>query len=127
MRVWNAIRNFLSKLGSLTLWQSIKAFAIAAAVLVVLAFGGLLAASVWPNANGPLAEPVQDIVYLDQGWGPGGDSPARQAYYYTPQGTAIKGMRYSWFVNLERPWSSQRFADPEHMRGFGFLVDPKAS
>ena len=81
----------------------------------------------WPNSKVPLIEPVQDIVYLDQGWGKGSDAPERQTFYYTPQGTSIKGMRYSWFVNLERPWGEKRFADPDHMREFGFLVDLKPS
>src|SRR5947209_15986128 len=118
MRVWNAIR----RVGSVTLWQLVKGFVLAAVVLLVLLAGGLLAASLWPNSKVPLVEPVQEIVYLDQGWGSGQNAPARQAYYYTPQGTTIKGMRYSWFVNLERPWSAERFADPNHMRGYGFLV-----
>jgi len=121
------MRAFLRAVGAITLWQLIKVLALVAVLLVVLLFGGLFAASIWPNSKVPLSEPVQDIVYLDQGWGPKRDSPLRQTYYYTPQGTTIKGMRYSWFVNLERPWSSQRFADPERMREYGFLVDLQPS
>jgi hypothetical protein len=33
-------------------------------------------------------------------------------------------VRYSWFVNLEKPLSHERFADPDHMRRWRFLVDP---
>ena len=127
MRVWDAIRTFLRRLGGVTLWQLAKGCALAAVALVLLLFGGLFVMSVWPNSKVPLMEPVQDIVYLDQGWGPGRDAPARQTYYYTPQGTSIKGMRYSWFVNLERPWGAKRFADPDHMREYGFIVDLKPS
>jgi hypothetical protein len=123
----NALRNFLRRFGSITLWQLVKAAAIAAVALVLILFVGLFAASLLPNSKVPLIEPVQDIVYLDQGWGTGLDASARQTFYYTPQGTSIKGMRYSWFVNLERPWSDKRFADPDHMRELGFLVDLKPS
>lgn len=33
-------------------------------------------------------------------------------------------MRYSWFVHLEMPWGRDRFADPDHLRRYGFIVDP---
>ena len=127
MQVWNAIGNFFRRLWGITLGQLIKVLAIAAVALILLLFVGLAAASLWPNSKVPLREPVHEIVYLDQGWGQGRDARERQAYYYTPQGTTIKGLRYSWFVNLERPWGSQRFADPDHMREYGFLVDLKPS
>src|ERR1041385_1748233 len=108
MRVLEAIGGFLRRLGGVTLWQLVKGLAVAAVALGVLLFGALFAASVWPNSKVPLLEPVADIVYLDQGWGRGVNARDRQAYYYTPQGTTIKGMRYSWFVNLERPFGSKR-------------------
>jgi hypothetical protein len=119
MRVWNAIRSFLHRLGGVTLWQLAKVCTFAAVALVLLLFAGLFAASVWPNSKVPLTEPVQEVVYLNQGW----SEPARQAFYYTPQGTTIKGLRYIWLVHLERPWGAARFADPDRMRGYGFLVD----
>ena len=103
MRVWNAIGNFFRRLWGITLGQLIKVLAIAAVALILLLFVGLAAASLWPNSKVPLRESVHEIVYLDQGWGQGQDARERQAYYYTPQGTTIKGLRYSWFVNLERP------------------------
>ncbi|HXM43674.1 MAG TPA: di-heme-cytochrome C peroxidase [Bryobacteraceae bacterium] len=127
MRILDAIRTFPRRLGGITLWQLVKGLALAAVALVLFLFGGLLAASFWPNSKVPLREPVHDIVYLDQGWGQGRDAPSRQTFYYTPQGTSIKGLRYSWFVNLERPWSAKRFADPDHMREYGFLVDLQPS
>jgi hypothetical protein len=69
-------------------------------------------------------EPVDDVRYLDQGWGATREAPLRQGYYYTPQGTTVKNLRYSWFVHLERPWGYDRFAEPDHLRRLGFIVDP---
>ena len=63
MQVWNAIR----AVGAITLWQILKGLIVAAAALVVLLFGALVAVSLWPNSKAPLVEPVQDIVYLNQG------------------------------------------------------------
>jgi hypothetical protein len=68
-------------------------------------------------------EEVSETINLDQGWGTDFNSPARQTYYYTGQGAGVKGMRYSWFVNLENPWGKTRFADPNNMRTYGFIVD----
>ena len=68
-------------------------------------------------------EHVDEVIYPDQGWGAGVQAAARQLYYYTPQGAGVKDMRYSWFVNLEMPIGHQRFADPEVLRRYGFLVD----
>jgi len=68
-------------------------------------------------------EPVSEVVNLDQGWGADLRSPAREAYYYTGQGAGVSGLRYSWFVNLENPWGKTRFADPDNMRTYGFIVD----
>ncbi len=63
---------------------------------------------------------VDEIVYVDQGWSPG----ERLVFYYTPQGTQLYGLRYSWFINLNRPFSEERFADPNYLAKLGFLVDP---
>ena len=35
----------------------------------------------------------------------------------------MKGLPYSWFVNLEVPLGKTRFASPERMNAYGFLVD----
>jgi cytochrome c5 len=59
------------------------------------------------------------IVYLDQGW----TEHDRQSYYRTPQGMELLGMRYQWLLALERPVGSQRFAAPDHLAQFGFLID----
>src|SRR5271170_6863319 len=77
----------------------------------------------YPRHPLPKEEPVSKIVYLDQGWGTDLENQYRERYYYTPQGTNVKGLRYEWFVNLEQPRNRKRFADPENMRAFGFLVD----
>jgi hypothetical protein len=44
---------------------------------------------------------------------------------FHPQGTQVKGLHYDWFTALELPFSDQRFAAPEYLARFGFLVDPK--
>ncbi len=72
------------------------------------------------NPNLPHYRPPSTLHYLDQ-W----SEEARQTYYYTPQGTQIKGLRYDWFTALEMPLSREPFAAPEHLARFGFLVDPK--
>lgn len=71
------------------------------------------------NPRLPAYEPAQQVHYLNQ-WSPA----QRQIYYYTPQGTQVKGLRYQWFSALELPFSTQPFAAPEYLARFGFLVDP---
>ena len=107
---------------------------VGAIVVLGLAATGLFAWFVyWPVHSIPALEPVNEYVWLDQGWGTGQDSALRQRYYYTAQGTSIPqgasagAVRYDWFVNLELPLSSERFAAPEHLRRYRFLVDPAPS
>lgn len=71
------------------------------------------------NPKLPVYTPVEQVNYLEQ-W----DAADRQTYYFTPQGTQVKGLRYNWFTALELPFSEQRFATPEYLARFGFLVDP---
>src|SRR6188508_3613359 len=104
------------------------------ATVVLAAATGLFAWFVWwPVHTIPALEPVNEYVWLDQGWGTGQDAALRQRYYYTPQGTSVPqgasagAVRYDWFVNLELPLSRERFASPEHMRKYRFLVDPEPS
>jgi len=73
----------------------------------------------------PEAVPIDAYVYLDQGWGATRDAAERETYYYTPQGTTLKGLRYDWLVHLEMPVGRRRLADPDAMRGMGFIVDPE--
>ncbi|MCY1338322.1 hypothetical protein D9M68_205250 [compost metagenome] len=72
------------------------------------------------NPNLPAYAQPSELRYLDQ-W----SSEARQAYYYTPQGTQVKGLRYDWFVALELPFSRDRLASPDYLARFGFLVDAR--
>lgn len=105
--------------------------------LVVFALALLFAAYyvlvVYPAGHIPALEQVDGTVYLDQGWGTTQDSPQRQAYYYTPQGTSmpqgalVTPLRYRWFTALEMPLSTQAFAAPEHLMRYRFIVDPKPS
>lgn len=71
------------------------------------------------NPRLPVYTPAQQVHYLDQ-W----SAAERQTYYFTPQGTQVKGLRYDWFTALELPFSQQRFASPDYLARFGFLVDP---
>jgi hypothetical protein len=107
---------------------------LAVGALAVIAAAALFGWFVlWPVHTIPALEPVDEYVWLDQGWGAGQDAALRQRYYYTPQGTSMPqgasagALRYSWFVNLELPLSYERFADPAHMRKYRFLVDPEPS
>ena len=107
---------------------------VGAIVALGLAATGLFAWFVyWPVHTIPALEPVDEYVWLDQGWGTGQDSALRQRYYYTAQGTSVPqgasagAVRYNWFVNLELPMSRERFAAPEHLRRYRFVVDPAPS
>ena len=107
---------------------------VGAIVVLGVAATGLFAWFVyWPVHTIPALEPVNEYVWLDQGWGSGQDSALRQRYYYTAQGTSVPqgasagAVRYDWFVNLELPLSRERFAAPEHLRRYRFLVDPAPS
>jgi hypothetical protein len=71
------------------------------------------------NPRLPAYGPAKQLHYLEQ-W----SAADRQTYYFTPQGTQVKGLRYDWFGALELPFSEQRFAAPEYLARFGFLVDP---
>ncbi|WP_217705735.1 di-heme-cytochrome C peroxidase [Peristeroidobacter soli] len=108
-------------------------------VLALLLIGGVAAVAgflwfvLWPVHTIPALEPVDEYVWLDQHWGEGQNTEQRQTYYYTAQGTSMPqgastgAMRYDWFVHLELPFSSERFANPDHMRKYRFLVDPAPS
>jgi mono/diheme cytochrome c family protein len=100
---------------------------VAAFLLIVIAAAVLLGGSYYKREaarNIPAYEPVNEVRYLDQGWGPSRESASREAYYYTPQGAPLHDIRYSWFLNLERPFRSDRIADPDYLRSLNFIVDP---
>ncbi|MBB2496217.1 di-heme-cytochrome C peroxidase [Aquipseudomonas ullengensis] len=72
------------------------------------------------NPNLPTRSQLDQVTYLDQ-W----NAQDRQTYYYTPQGTLVKGLRYEWFTALEQPFSKEKFASLDYLARFGFLVDPQ--
>ncbi|WP_248796862.1 di-heme-cytochrome C peroxidase [Pseudomonas sp. MWU13-2105] len=90
---------------------------LAAFLLICLGIAVILYYVVNPKL--PTYVPAQ-VRYLEQ-W----SEADRQTYYYTPQGTQVKGLRYDWFTALELPFSEQRFAEPAYLARFGFLSDPK--
>jgi mono/diheme cytochrome c family protein len=88
------------------------------AVLLVLGLAVVLYFVANPKL--PTESPARQVHYLDQ-W----SDADRQVFYFTPQGTEVKGLRYDWFRALELPFSTQRFAAPEYLARFGFLIDPE--
>lgn len=86
---------------------------------VLLGLGLAVALYYVANPKLPAWSPVQQVHYLEQ-W----SASDRETYYFTPQGTQVKGLRYDWFKALELPFSQQRFAAPEYLARFGFLIDP---
>lgn len=99
----------------------------AAAVCVAVFAVYLVAGTIYRHRaarNLPAYEHVDQVRYLNQGWGLDQQSPQRELFYYTGQGTQMHGVRYRWFVSLEQPFSKTRLADPDHMRSLNFVVDP---
>lgn len=125
------LRRGLNAVLGVTLGRLLKWALIAAAVVAVVAVVAFIVFVVYPAHSIPSYERVDEYVYLDQGWGAQADTPDRQAYYYTPQGTSmpqgslITPLRYNWFVNLEMPLDEHRFAEPEHLQRYRFIVDPQ--
>ena len=91
-------------------------------LLILIALSLMLAVVLYYTLNPKLPDyvPVEQVHYQEQ-W----SEADRQTYYFTPQGTQVKGLHYDWFTALELPFSDTRFATPEHLARFGFLVDPK--
>ena len=125
------LRRLLDAFFGITLGRLLKWAAVLALLAGILALIGFVIFVVLPTKSIPAYERVDDYAYLDQGWGTSADTPDRQAYYYTPQGTSmpqgafITPLRYAWFVNLEMPLDARRFAEPEHMQRYRFIVDPQ--
>ncbi|WP_448569621.1 di-heme-cytochrome C peroxidase [Thalassotalea ganghwensis] len=103
----------------------LKKTAVIISALLLLLVLAVLFAIHYTSTLIPDYVPTDKTVYLDQGWGTEADSPARQTYYYTPQGTSLKGMEYNWLAHLEMPWGKDKFAKPEHLKAYGFIVDDK--
>jgi cytochrome c5 len=129
----NNIKALWKWMTGLTLGRLIKYALWVFGVSALLVFAGFALYVLLPAHSIPEYEPVDEFVYLDQGWGAARDSEPRQTYYYTPQGTSMPqgavdtALRYDWFIHLEMPFGETRFAAPEHMRAYRFIVDPAAS
>lgn len=121
-----SLRRRVGNISLRTLVRATLALVLLALVLIAALSIGTM---VYLHRGGALlpAEPYDRVEYPDQGWGTGLTAASRQTYYYTPQGASLREMRYSWFVNLEMPWGKQRFADPELLRRYGFLVDAETA
>ena len=93
--------------------------------VVCLVFLGIAILVLYPGTQRPNFQAVDQQIYLSEGrgWSGGYEAPLRQLFYYTPQGTTVKGLPYSWFVNLEVPLGKPKFASPDRMNAYGFLVD----
>ena len=117
--VWRWLVALLRWTGNLRFATALKLLAALAVAAIILLAGTLFIVVNYPATKIPVHDPVDSIVFLDQGW----TSKQRQDYYYTPQGTSLRQLRYSWFVNLEIAWGRGRFADPDNMRALGFLAD----
>ena len=87
-------------------------------LLILAALGLLLAVVLYYTLNPKLPDyvPVEQVHYQDQ-W----SAADRQTYYFTPQGTQVKGLHYDWFTALELPFSEQTFC---HARLPGALRFP---
>lgn len=90
-------------------------------LVILLALIGLAVVLYYiANPNLPTYQQPNDLHYLDQ-W----SEEQRQTYYYTPQGTTVKGLRYDWISALEMPFGTEKFARLDYLARFGFLTDPK--
>ena len=108
-----------------TLRGMVRFLLFAALALVCVVFLGIALLVLYPGTQRPNYAGVDQHVYLSEGrgWSGGVEEPLRQLFYYTPQGTTVKGLPYSWFVNLEVPLGTTRFTTPARMNSYGFLVD----
>lgn len=122
-RVWSWVARPFRRLGRITLATLARVFVLM--TLGLLLVTALVAATLifYPHSMIADRKGPDELRFLDQGW----SAKDRELYYYTPQGTSLKGLRYRWFVSLEVPSSRQLFIDPNHLRAYGFLVDPAPS
>ena len=87
-------------------------------LLAVLAVGVGLYFVAYPNL--PEYEAPEALHYLEQ-W----DATQRQTYYYTPQGTQVKGLEYDWFRALELPFSRVSSPRPTTLPASTFWSIPR--
>ena len=102
-------------------WRRTAVIFLATLTVVIISFSALM---IWvESAIDPAPAPDRIVYQAEQGWGESPSSYWRNVFYHTPQGSFVKGIRYDWIEQLERPWSTRRFAEPEYMRAYGFIVD----
>ncbi len=65
--------------------------------------------------NDPLGEPVEKVVYLDQGW----TAAQSLKFYFTSQGSQI--IPYDWFLALEQSDSQTPFRDNQNILRYRYL------
>ena len=123
-RVARAFPRALKWADEITLGRIIRVVVMSLVAIVGVGIVGLFVLVHYPATQVPPTETIDAYRYLDQGWGPNRDAADRQTYYYSPQGTSIRNLRYSWFAHLEKPWGKERLADPNYLRAMGFIVDP---
>jgi hypothetical protein len=111
--------------GTFTLRGMVRFLLVTVVAVVCLVFAGIAILVLYPGTQRPNFQSIDKQIYLSEGrgWSGGYDAPLRQLFYYTPQGTTVKGLPYTWFVNLEVPLGKTKFASPERMNAYGFLVD----
>ncbi|MBD0271372.1 MAG: hypothetical protein ICV73_05525, partial [Acetobacteraceae bacterium] len=85
----------------------------------------LLLATALGCAGPPPTPPSAAVSYPEQNW----TEAQRRWFYHTPQGTRL--MPVAWFLALEQPdlvpGEGPRFAAPDHLSRFGFLLDPPSA
>ena len=85
----------------------------------------LLLTAAFGCAGPPPVPPAAGVSYAEQNW----TDADRGRFYRTPQGTRL--MPAAWFLALEQPdfvpGEAPRFAAPDHLSRFGFLLDPPSA
>jgi hypothetical protein len=124
--VLGGVARTLRRAGSVPVGRVARAALLGGGALVLLVSALSFATMLYSQSGRAMLppEPTHSVLFPEQGWAPGLEAEDRQLYYYTAQGAGLRGIRYNWFVHLEVPWGRGRFADPERMRRWGFLVDP---
>jgi len=94
-----------------------KESSMSRAVLSLIALGAVvcLAAPAGLSADTTKADTTKTVTFLDQGW----SKETRELFYFTPQGSRM--IPYAWFMALETPDGSGRFADSSHLESYGFI------
>ena len=60
-------------------------------------------------------EGIATVKFLEQNW----SHQESRKFYNAPQGSQL--IPYQWFLYLEQPDNQERFNDPDHLRGLGYL------